>query len=179
MTEEITFKTVLKNERKTKGVVIWDWRGNSLGILGPGQRRVIETWNLQTLFAPFSEVTWKEDGSVSQVPNPEYPPHKSKWVIKVLNKDGAEIERRIIAHREVVLPRGFERTFEISVEDPMARFERMEIIRVLERSAEKNLVFPEYSRFKMVVKDKFFDRPEAELKELEAERKRLAEMDNV
>lgn len=177
MDNERTFKTILCNERKTKGIILWDRTGNSLGILPPGCSRTMESWNPETLYAPFSEVTWKEDGSVSQVPNPEYPSPKSRWLLKVLNRDGAEVERRIISHREVVLPRGFERTFELSPEDPMAVYSRMVLVRVAERSIEPNLIFPEYSRFKTVVKDKFIDRPESELKELEAELKRLSEID--
>ncbi len=179
MNDEITFRTVLRNDRKTKGVVLWDWRGNSLGILEPGKERTIESWNPQTLYAPYSEVIFKEDGEIETVPNPEFPAPKGRWLLRVLNKDGGDLERRIINHREVVLPKGYERTFELSPEDPLAVYSRMELVRVLERSAEANLTFPEYSRFKMVVKDKFINRSESELKELEAELKRLAEDANA
>jgi hypothetical protein len=176
--EEKTFTTVLKNERKTKGVVLWDRNGNSEGILMPGRSRTIESWNPEAIYSPFSSVIWKENGEVETVPNPEYPSPKSRWMLTVLNKAGGELERRIIGGRERVLPKGLARTFALEPEDRYAIYERVEIVRVVERSDEENPEFPEYSRFRPVVRDKFFDRPESELVELEAELKRLSEIEN-
>ncbi|MCJ7588868.1 MAG: hypothetical protein MUQ00_13345 [Candidatus Aminicenantes bacterium] len=171
--DETIFKTVLKNERK-KGVILWDGNGGGLGILGPGQSRTLEGWNINGLYSPFAEVVWREDGTIVTQPNPEFPAPKSKWLITVLNKAGGEMERRIIGHREVALPKGLARTFELEPEDPMAVYSRMEIIRVMGRSDERNEMFPSYSRFCPVVRDKFFDRPADELMELERELEKLA-----
>jgi len=165
MTEQ-TFTTVLKNGRK-KGVILWDGNGGGLGILPPGQSRIIESWNPEGLYSPFSEVVWNEDGKIVTVPNPEYPAPKSKWLITVLNKHGGEMERRLIGHREVVLPKGLARTFGLEPEDEHAVHASMTIMRVMERSEEPNEAFPGYSRFKSVVKDIFIDRSAEELLELE------------
>ncbi len=176
--DEVTFKTLLKNERKT-GVVLWDRFGSGIGLLGPGQSRTLEQWTPEALYAPFSEVFFKADGTVETTANPSFPPPKSRWTLRVLNRDGAELERRIIGHREVVLPHGLERTFGLRPEDSMAVYSRMEVRRVMERSEEsENSEFPGYSKFRPVLKDIFIDRPEAELVELEAELKRLSEVTN-
>jgi len=173
MTDEQTFKTTLRNEMKKKAVILWDG-GGGLGLLGPGQSRTLEGWNPEGLYSPFSEVVWKEDGSIVTLPNPDFPAPKSRWLITCLNKAGSEIERRLIGHREVVLPRGLERTFELPPEDDHAIHARMEIVRVMERAEETNEMFPQYSRFKPVVKDKFIDRPAEELEALEQELEKLA-----
>jgi len=164
--DEQIFKTVLKNERK-KGVILWDGNGGGLGILGSGLSRTIEGWNPEGLYSPFSEVLYKENDTIVTQPNPEYPAPKTKWLITVLNKSGGEMERRIIGHREVALPKGLERTFWLEPEDEHAVHSRMEIVRVMERSDEENSEFPEYCRFVSVVKDEFTDRSAEELLELE------------
>ena len=164
--DELIFKTVLKNERK-KGVILWDGNGGGLGILGPGQSRTIEGWNIDGLYSPFAEVIWREDGMIVTQPNPDYPGPKTKWPITVLNKSGSEMERRIIGHREVALPKGLERTFWLEPEDDHAVHSRMEIVRVLERSDEVNEAFPQYSKFSPVLKDVYIDRSPEELEELE------------
>jgi len=164
--DELIFKTVCRNERK-KAVVIWDGNGGGLGILGPGQSRRLEGWNVDGLYSPFSEVVWNEDGTILTQPNPDYPAPKSRWLITVLNKAGGEVERRIIGHREILLPRGLARTFELEPEDDHAIHARMEIRRVMERSEERNEMFPQYSAWRPVLRDVFTDRPDEELLELE------------
>jgi len=164
---ELIFRTVLRNEMKKKGAILWDGNGGGLGILGPGQSRTIDSWNPDGLYSPFSEIVYQEDGTIVTQPNPEYPAPKSKWTITVLNKSGGEVERRIIGHREVALPKGLERTFWLEPEDEHAVHSRMEIVRVMERSDEENSEFPDYCRFVSVVRDNFFDRPAEELIELE------------
>ena len=176
--DEKTFITVLRNERKT-GVVLWDRFGSGIGVLGPGQSRRLEAWTPEALYSPWAEVTFHEDGTVTQVPSPDYPPPKSRWTLRVLNRDGAEVERRIIGHREVVLPKGLERTFALPPEDSMAVYGRMEIRRVVARSDEANPDWPQYSSFRRIVKDVFTDRSAAELLELEAELKALSGVENV
>jgi len=178
MTDELTFKTVLKNERK-KGVILWDGKGGGLGILPPGQSRTIESWNPDGLYSPFSEIVYQEGELIVTQPNPDYPPPKSRWLITCLNRDGGEMERRIIGHREVALPKGLTRTFELPPEDDHAIHASMTIMRVMERSEEPNEAFPGYSRFKSVVKDVFIDRSAEELQELEQALIVLNEIINV
>ena len=177
--EEQTFKTVLRNERRDKGVVLWDRNGSSEGILAPGHSRTLESWNPEAMFSPFSSVTWKEDGTVETMPNPDFPAPKSRWFIAVLNKSGGSIERRIIGHRERSLPLGIPRIFELRPEDDHAVHASLTIKRVMARSEDENTAFPEYSTFRPIVKDIWEERPESELEELEAELKRLSESDNV
>jgi hypothetical protein len=171
MTEQ-TYETVIKNERTKVGVVVWDHRGSGMMVLGPGQTETIETWNPETLFAPFSSVTYKEDGTISTTPNPAYPAPKSKWLLTIINLDGRDPQRRIIGGREVCLPKGLARIFEIEVDDPMAVYSRMEIKVV--RVCTPSPMFPDYNEFFDEVKDIYFDRSEDELKLLAAELEKLA-----
>ena len=168
---EQTFETLIRNERKT-GVVVWDHRGSGMMILGPGQSETIESWNPGTLFAPFSEVIYKEDGTIETTPNPEYPAPKSRWLLTVLNRDGHDPQRRIIGGREVCLPQGLHRTFELEVDDPLAVYCRMEIKLVRERIPSPR--FEHYNEFSDELKDVFYDRSEDELKELAIELEKLA-----
>jgi len=176
MTEQ-TFETLIRNERKT-GVVLWDHRGSGMMILGPGNSETIETWNVDTLFSPFSTVTYKEDGTIETTPNPNFPAPKSRWLLTCLNRDGHDPQRRIIGGREVCLPQGLHRTFELEAEDPMAVYARMEI--KLVRVCSPSAMFPDYNEFLDVVKDVFFDRPEDEMKLLAEELEKLAtDIENV
>lgn len=170
MTEQ-TFETLIRNERKT-GVVLWDHRGSGMMVLGPGNSETIETWNPGTLFAPFSSVVYREDGTIETTPNPEYPAPKSKWLLTVINLDGHDPQRRIIGGREVCLPKGLHRTFELEVEDPMAVYCKMEIKLIMERKPSS--FFPDYNEFVDELKDVFIDRPEDELKELAEELEKFA-----
>jgi len=170
MTEQ-TYETLIRNERKT-GIVLWDHRGSGMMILGPGQTEVLETWNPETLFAPFSSVVYREDGTIETTPNPNFPAPKSRWLLVVLNRDGHDPERRIISHREVCLPKGLARTLELETDDPMAQFARMEIREV--REAKPSSLFQDYNEFFDELKDVYFDRPEAELQELAIELEKLA-----
>ncbi len=160
---EQTFTTIIRNQRKT-GVVIWDHRGSGMGILGPGRSTSLETWNVETLFAPFSEVTYKADGTVETTPNPDYPSPKSKWLLVCINIDGREMERRIIGGREVALPKGLARTFELDLADRFIGYARLEIKNVVER--EPHPLFPGYVRRRLVPKDILVDRPVEELEEI-------------
>jgi len=170
MTEQ-TFTTVVKNERKT-GVVLWNHRGSGMMVLGPGNSETIESWNPETVFAPFSSVVYKADGTIETTPNPEYPAPKSRWLLSVLNRDGHDPQRRIIGGREVCLPKGLHRTFELEVEDPMAVYAKMEI--KLVRVCSPSPMFANYNQFTDELKDVFYDRPEDELKGLAAELEKLA-----
>ena len=62
--EEQTFKTVLRNERRDKGVVLWDRNASGLGILPSQCSRALETFSSDTPDSPFSKVTYREDGEV-------------------------------------------------------------------------------------------------------------------
>jgi len=170
MTEQ-TYETLIRNERKT-GIVVWDNRGSGMMVLGPGQSEVLESWNLETLFAPYSEVVYKEDGSIETKANAFYPAPKSRWLLTCLNRDGPDPSRRIIAGREVCLPKGLHRTFELEVEDPMAVYAKMEIRLVRERIPSS--LFQDYNEFSDELRDVFYDRSEDELKLLAIELEKLA-----
>ena len=169
MTEQ-TFITKIKNERKT-GVCLYTRLGEAMEIIGPGKSRILETWNPETLYAPCSEIIYKADGTVARKANPAYPQPKSRWLLVADNVDGRYVERRIIGGREIVLLRGLPRTFAIEVDDPLAVYSRMEIIKVMERFPSVD--YPNYNEFKSVLKDMFTDRPDSELEGLRLELEKM------
>lgn len=179
MTEQ-TFLTILRNERRDKGVALWDRHGGSLGILPPSSARVLETTSADTPYSPFSKITYREDGEVELIDNPAWPKPEGRWLVALLNKSGAELEKRIVGHSEVLLLRGIPKVIALPAHDDHAINSRMEILRIQTRiEGEENASFPEYVLWRPVLKDVWTERPADELVELEAELQKLSEVDNV
>jgi hypothetical protein len=163
---------LIRNERKKTGIVLWTKLGEGFGIVGPSDSRELETDNPDTLYAPYASVTYLENDVVETTPNPAYPQPASRWTITCLNKNGREIERRIICGVERILPKGLPRVFALEPDDRLAIHERLEIKTVLERVPSHN--FAHYNEFVNRVKDVLVDRPEADLQALAAELEKLA-----
>ena len=172
MSDEIIYKTVIRNSRTKTGIVLWSKTGDGFGIVGPSDERTLETDNPDTLYAPYSEVIYKADDTVEVKKNPDYPEPKGRWLITCLNINGRELERRIIGGREVILPKGLPRVFCLESDDRLCVHERLDIKTVLERVPSAAWKF--YNEFRNVVKDCLTDRPAADLEKLAAELEKLA-----
>jgi hypothetical protein len=171
MTEAKTFLTTIKNQRKT-GVVLWDKVGAGMGVVGPGDERILETDNPETLYAPFSEIIYKADDTVEVKANPDFPAPVGKWFLTAINLDGRDLERRIIGGREVCLPKGLPRVFSFPADDPLAPYVKFEIKKVLERKPSP--AWKDYNEFEMVQKDSHISRSEDELEALMTELDKIA-----
>ena len=179
MTEQ-TFVTIVRNERKDRGLALWDRHGGSLGILPPQCSRALETFSPDTPYSPFSKVTYRQDGEILLTENSEWPKPEGHWLATLLNKSGGEIERRIVGHQEVILLRGIPKIISLPAHDDHAIHSRMEILRIQTRiEGEENASFPEYVLWRPVLKDVWTECSPEELQELEAELTRLSEGGNA
>jgi hypothetical protein len=174
--DEQIFKTTIRNERKT-GVVLWGRNGQGMGMVAPGDSVTLNAWNPDTPYSAFVEIIYKNDSVVELVENPFWEKPKGRWLLTALNRDGREMERRIIAGREMVLLKGIPIQVVTPCDDPWAIYSRMEIQEVRERGEHSQ--HSGYSTFSWKLRDVFTDRSEAELDELAAELEKLLDIEHV
>jgi hypothetical protein len=175
MTEQ-TFITVVRNERKT-GVVLWERTGQGMGIVAPGSSITLNAWNADTPYSPYEEIIYKNDSVVELKENPLWPKPQGRWLLTALNRDGREMERRIVCGREMVLLRGIPIQVATPCDDPWAVYSTMEIQEVRERG--EHPLHSGYSTFQWKLRDVFTDRSEAELEAIAAELEKLLELEHV
>jgi hypothetical protein len=160
---ELIFKTTIKNEREKEAVVLYERNGSTMGFLMPGEERILETWNPETIYSRWTAVTFVEGGEVRLVESPDWPRPDGRWLLEALNVEGRAVEYRIIGGREVILPRGIPRLCPLDLDDRMIGYARMEIRQVLER--QESSLFPGYQVKRQVIQDIFIDRSPEELQE--------------
>jgi len=173
--EEIIYRTTVRNERKT-GIVLWERTGQGMGFVAPGESITLNAWNADTPYSPFEEIVYKNDTIVELVENPLWPKPQGRWLLTALNRDGREMERRIVCGREIVLLRGIPIQVVTPPDDPWAVYSAMTIQEVRER--EEHSWFPGYSTFSWKLKDIFTNRPEAELEAIAAELEKLLDIEH-
>ena len=176
MPEETIYQTTVRNERKA-GIILWERTGQGMGMLAPGESVTLNAWNADTPYSPFSEIIYKNDSVVELKENPLWEKPKGRWICTVLNRDGREMERRIIAGREMVLLRSIPVQVVTPCDDPWAAYSAMTIQEVRER--EEHPWFSGYSTFSWKLRDVFIDRTEAELEEIAAELEKLLDIEHV
>jgi hypothetical protein len=174
--DEQIFKTTIRNTRKT-GVILWERTGQGMGFVAPGESVTLESWSSETPYSPYEEIIYKNDAIVELKENPLWPKPQGKWICTVINRDGREMERRIICGREMVLLRGIPIQVVTPCDDPWAVFSRMEIQEVRERGEHSQ--HSGYSTFSWRLKDVFTDRTESELEEIAAELEKLLDIEHV
>jgi len=170
---EQTFKTTIRNEREKEPVALYERNGSTLALLMPGQERVLESWNPETIYARWISVVFVEGGEVQLTENSDWPRPEGRWLLTAINVEGRSCETRIIGGKEIVMPRGIPRLCAVELGDPLSGYSRLEIRQVMERADHG--WFAGYSVKRMVVKDVLVDRPQEELEELEHEIKELLE----
>jgi len=92
-----SFMTTMINQRIGMPVKVFEADGSVFVLLEPGMSYDAESVNSETLYARWSEIKWKSDGKVSLIARPGFQePDRGRWVIKLLNVEGAELEFRTI-----------------------------------------------------------------------------------
>jgi len=173
---EIIYQTIIRNERRA-GIILWERNGRGMAMVAPGSSVTLNAWNADTPYSPYLEIIYKNDSVVELVENPEWPKPQGRWLLTALNRDGREMERRIVCGREIVLLRGIPIQVVTPPDDPWAVFSRMEIQEVRERGEHSQ--HSGYSTFSWKLKDVFTDRSSAEIEEIAAELEKLLELEHV
>ena len=138
---------------------------------------MLNGWNPDTPYSAFEEIIYKNDAIVELKENPLWPKPQGRWLLTALNRDGREMERRIVCGREMVLLKGIPRQVATPCDDPWAIFSRMEIQEVRERG--EHPLHSGYSTFQWKLRDVFTDRSSAEIEEIAIELEKLLELEHV
>ena len=90
------FKTTYTNDRYAV-VKVHELDGSLLFALDPGESVDVESISADAMYARWSEIKWREDGKVSLIARPGFQePDRGRWMIKLLNVEGADLEFRTI-----------------------------------------------------------------------------------
>lgn len=162
---EKSYPTRLVNDTKTP-LMVYEADGPLVEI-APGQEFVVESRNPATMYARWSEVRWKADGGVSFVTRPAFTePERGRWLLRLLNRDGAAVETRVVGGRPLLLPKGVPVVVGLRLDDPLVRFKSLTIVR--KRVPVKDEEHSGYLTFETIIKDELEERDGGELKALEA-----------
>jgi hypothetical protein len=145
--------------------------------LQPGQSFTVESRNPETLYARWTEVVWKADGSVSFIARSNFTePERGRWTIKLLNQDGhdgqpnpsgrdVQLETRVVGGRSIILPKGIPVLVGVLLNDPLIKYKSLTV--VMKRVPVKDEEHPGYLIFETISKDDLELRDSSELKALE------------
>jgi hypothetical protein len=160
---ERSYETRLVNDAK-RVLMVYEADG-PLVELQPGQDFTAESRNPMTMYARWSEVKWHQDGKVSFVVRTNFTePERGRWVIRLLNKDGEAVERRVIGEKPVILPKGIPVLTGMKLDDPLVKHKALTIIK--KRVPVKDEEHPGYLLFETISKDETELRDAPELKYL-------------
>jgi len=167
-----TFRTVLINRRK-RPVPIYESDSarpiDQLASIGrAGAEKVLESCDPGTIWAPYDEVIWNADGSVTLKENRGFiPVDYGKYPLTILNVDGAELESRVIASRAVFCPKGIPVTVRLELTDQEVVYKELRI--VMTRRMVPGTRIPGLFEFQDELKDEWVSRSEKELGKIQAE----------
>lgn len=173
-----TFETRVWNKRK-EPVEVFDRNGQMVCVVVPDEIALIESANENTLYSPYSEVIFQKDGEVILTKRENWiePYDKTKpWIVTIENREGKDLEQRVIAGQRVFIPKGIPVKVHVPTHAPEARLEKIIIQKVMERKPSP--VFTGYWVRAETVRDTHVERSAGELKQIEAELKNLEEAAN-
>jgi hypothetical protein len=125
-----SFITELVNNRHGP-VAVTDFDGVMIAILQPGQTLRVESATPRTTFAPYTRVTWNEDGTVDCELRPNWiDPYSAlaPWKVIVENQSGKEVEEVEVAGNRVFLMRGIPYAVFVSATAEEARWARIALV---------------------------------------------------
>jgi hypothetical protein len=164
--EEVPLLTVLEN-------------GKPLLHLKPGESVTVHSASPLSTYARFSTVVWKKDGEVDVVLNKDWTPPdswKGRYLIEILNRDGAAQEGLRVSDESVTAVKGVPRLVPISVDDANVFYSRM--VKVAETTEQPDPDRPGYLTPKTRIFWQKEKRPAAEIREI-SDRIRAAATDSA
>jgi hypothetical protein len=164
-----TFETRVWNKTEER-VEVYDRNGQVVCVVLPDKIALIESANENTLYAPYSELIFQKDGEVILAKRENWTESYDKtkpWIVTIENREGKDLEQRVIAGQRVFIPKGIPVKLHVPTHAPEARLEKIVIQKVMERRPSPT--FTGYYVRIDVVRDVAVERPEKELKEIDAE----------
>jgi len=158
----------------------WNRRGNSqilysadgiaVRLLQPDEILTVESSNERTIFAPYAEIIFEKDGSVSLTKRDKWvdPYDKRPWRIEIVNLEGKVLEQRLIAGEMVHLPRQIPLIRFVESTDELAEYEKVEIRQTKQRVRLEAI--PGYYGFESIQKDFKTLRPQKDLERIKVDR---------
>jgi len=159
-----SFITTMINQRIGKPVKVFEADGSVLVLLEPGMSYDAKSVNPETLYARWSEVRWKADGTVHLLARTDFQePERGRWVLRMLNQDGQPAEWRQVGDQRICLPKSIPVVVSVPLTDQLVKFKELTIkaARVMVKANE-----PGYLAHRWVVQDVKTPRPDSELRAL-------------
>ena len=140
------------NQRIGKPVKVFEADGSVLVLLEPGMSYDAKSVNPETLYARWSECRWKADGTVHLLARTDFrEPERGRWVLRLTNQDGNELEWRQVGDQRVALPRHIPVLASVPLTDQLVKFKELTICR--KRIMVKVDNQPGYCAHRWVVRD--------------------------
>jgi len=122
----VIYRTDLINKRNGDAVVL-DRNGRPLFTMGPKAECFIESWDLETLQAPFSKIVFEKNGRLSLTkrrgwPEPELRP--GGFILELVNLD-TPFEMIYIDQEPVTIFQGIPKKVSCPLDDPLIRFRKI------------------------------------------------------
>lgn len=153
-TKDVPSLTVLEN-------------GKPLLHLQRGESVTVFSENPLSTYSRFSQVTWEKNGDVSTKLNKDWAPPdswKGRYLIEILNRDGAAQEGLRVSDESVTCVKGVPRLVPISIDDANVFYSRM--VKVAETTEQPDPDRPGYLTPKTRIFWQKEKRPAAEIREI-------------
>lgn len=169
---EVRHVTKFLNRTK-EPVKLWD--GPEVIVrVPPGEISELHAASLLALYARWDEIVFHSDGRVDLHERKDWvEPDRGRWVVKIINIDGAECEEVVTLAGPVFCPRGIPVLVGVAALDPLAMASEVRIERIARRF--KSTDFPGYLFTKTKLSQTTVDRDPAEMEKLLGEIESLAE----
>jgi hypothetical protein len=174
--EELILPTLFINKRMTP-VDVFEY-GRPFLMLPPGKEFTVESYDPETSFARFKEITFLEGDRVDCRVNKEWTvpeSWKDKYLLELVNRDGSPMEGIYLypmASQVTPCYKGIPRLVAIIIQSPLIRYKKIEWKFVKER--KKNPANPDYLVWTTVLKMVKEERSKDELDRIEQEIKARA-----
>ena len=161
-----TFRSTLINRRKRPVLVYESDSAKAICQLAPigqpGAERTLEICDPTALYAPYDEVIWEADGSITLKENRYFiPVDYGLYPLTIFNIAGQDVEQRVVAGHSVVIPRGIPVTIRLNLTDQEVIHRELKIVKV-EKMVPSTAVHGIYE-FQHEIKDEWVDRSEKEI----------------
>jgi hypothetical protein len=163
----LVLRTDLINKGKTD-VVIWSKDGRPLFTLAPKGECFVESWDRETLQAPYSKIVYEKNGRVSVTkrhgwPEPELRP--GALILELVNLDSSGFQTVYVDREPVTVFQGFPKRVACPLDDPLIRFRKIVWKLVTKQVPAAN---PDYVIVKTVLDRVMTERPAREIKKIRA-----------
>jgi len=161
----LVLRTDLLNKGKTD-VVVWSKDGRPLFTLGAGGQCFVESWDRETLQAPYSRIVYERNNRVTVTkrhgwPEPELRP--GGFILELVNLDSSGFQTIYVDREPVTVHQGFPKRVACPVDDPLIRFRKIVWKLVTKQVPADN---PDYVVTKTVLDRVMTLRPAREIKRI-------------